>query len=334
MSEPRSESENPVIAAPTLQAGSAAHEPGLVAEPARPVGARPARAAADAAGRRLRLRAGVRDRRRRRAEAGRVRRDDHVAGLVAGRLRPLRAAVHPDVVARRRHLPHRRRPGRWRERRAALRPAQQLARQRQPRQGAPVAVAGQAEVRPEGLVGRPDRLRRQLRAGVDGVHDVRVRLRAPGRVGARRGLLGPGGHVARRRALQRRAGPRRPVRRGADGPDLREPGGAQRQRRSGLRGAWTSARRSPAWRWTTRRRSRSSSVVTPSASATVRSTRTRSVRSPRRARSRRRASAGRSPPAPAWAPTRSPAGSKVRGPTSRRRGTTATSTTCSTTTTS
>ena len=34
------------------------------------------------------------------------------------------------------------------ERRPALRPAQQLARQRQPRQGPPAAVAGQAEVRP------------------------------------------------------------------------------------------------------------------------------------------------------------------------------------------
>ena len=30
-----------------------------------------------------------------------------LAGLVAGRLRPLRAAVHPDGVAQRRHLPHR-----------------------------------------------------------------------------------------------------------------------------------------------------------------------------------------------------------------------------------
>ena len=50
------------------------------------------------------------------------------------------------------------------ERRAALRPAQQLARQREPRQGAPAALAGQAEVRPEDLLGRPAGLRRQLRA--------------------------------------------------------------------------------------------------------------------------------------------------------------------------
>ena len=90
-----------------------------------------------------------------------IERDDDVAGLVAGRLRPLRAALHPDDVARRRHVPHRRRPRRRRRRRAALRPAQQLARQREPRQGAPAALADQAEVRPEDLLGRPARLRRQ-----------------------------------------------------------------------------------------------------------------------------------------------------------------------------
>ena len=63
-----------------------------------------------------------------------------------------------------------RRPRRWRQRPAALRAAQQLARQREPRQGAPVALAGQAEVRPQDLLGRPDRLRRQLCLRVDGVH--------------------------------------------------------------------------------------------------------------------------------------------------------------------
>ena len=62
-----------------------------------------------------------------------------------------------------------------------------------------------------------------------GFTDVRLRLRARGRLGARRGLLGPGGHLARRRALQRRPGARQSVRRGADGPHLREPGRAERQ---------------------------------------------------------------------------------------------------------
>ena len=109
-----SESENPAIPAPDPQAAPAQVEPGLVAEPAEPAGPPPALAPVQPDGRGLRLRRGVQDPRRRGAEAGRHRGDDDVAGLVAGRLRPLRAALHPDDVARRRHLPHRRRPGRRR----------------------------------------------------------------------------------------------------------------------------------------------------------------------------------------------------------------------------
>ena len=56
----------------------------------------------------------------------------------------------------------------------------------EPRQGAPVAVADQAEVRPENLLGRPDDSRRQRRSGVDGIQDLRFRRRARGRLGARR----------------------------------------------------------------------------------------------------------------------------------------------------
>ena len=55
---------------------------------------------------------------------------------------------------------------------------QQLARQREPRQGPTVALADQAEVRPENLVGRSDGLHRQLCPGVDGIQDVRFRRRA------------------------------------------------------------------------------------------------------------------------------------------------------------
>ena len=43
-------------------------------------------------------------------------------------------------------------------------PLNSLAGQREPRQGAPAAVADQAEVRPETLLGRPDGPRRQRRA--------------------------------------------------------------------------------------------------------------------------------------------------------------------------
>ena len=57
-----SESENPAIPSPDAQAEPAADQPGLVAEPARPDGAPPALAQAEPAGRRLRLRRGVRRR--------------------------------------------------------------------------------------------------------------------------------------------------------------------------------------------------------------------------------------------------------------------------------
>ena len=70
-----------------------------------------------------------------------------------------------------------------------------------------------------------------------GLTDVRFRLRPQGRLGARRDLLGSGGHVARRRALQRRPRTRRHARCRPDGPDLRQPGGTQRQPRSCRLGA-------------------------------------------------------------------------------------------------
>ena len=138
--------------------------------------------------------------RRRGAEAGPRRADDEVAGLVAGRLRPLRPALHPHDVACRRHVPHRRRPRRRRRRPAALRSPQQLARQREPRQGAPAALAAQEEVRPEDLLGRPAGPGRQRGHGLDGVQDVRLRLRPARRLGARGHLLGSRGHLAGRRS--------------------------------------------------------------------------------------------------------------------------------------
>ena len=155
--------------------------------------------------------------------------DDGLAGVVAGRLWPLRGTDDPPGVARRGNLPHHRRPRRRRRRPAALRAAQLLAGQREPRQGAPALVADQAEVRPENLLGRPDGPRRQRRARVDGLQDVRFRRRPRRRLGARRALLGPRGHVAGRRALQRRTPAFRAAGRGADGPDLRQSGRAERQ---------------------------------------------------------------------------------------------------------
>ena len=206
-----SESENPVNPLPDSQAEPAEDEQGLVAESAGPLGAPPPLAPVQSDGRGLQLRGTVQVPRPRRAEAGPHRGDDHVAGLVAGRLRPLRPALHPHDVACRGHVPHRRRPRRRRRRPAALRAPQQLARQREPRQGAPAALADQEEVRPEDLLGRSAGPGRQRRHGIDGLQDVRLRLRPARRLGARGDLLGSRGHLAGRRALQRR--PRaRPVR--------------------------------------------------------------------------------------------------------------------------
>ena len=113
-------------------------------------------------------------------------------------------ALHPDGVAQRRHLPHRRRPRGRGVRHPTLCAPQQLARQCEPRQGAPAALADQAEIRQQDLLGRPDDPRRQLRAGVDGLQDLRLRRRARGRLGAGRGhLLGDRERVAWRQALHR-----------------------------------------------------------------------------------------------------------------------------------
>ena len=108
-------------------------------------------------------------------------------------------------------------------------PLNSLARQREPRQGAPAAVADQAEVWPEDLMGRPLDPGGQRRAGVDGVQDLRVRRRASGRLGAGGGLLGLGGQVAGGQAVLRRAGSRESARRRSDGADLRQPAGPERQ---------------------------------------------------------------------------------------------------------
>ena len=77
-----------------------------------------------------------------------------------------------------------RRPGRRWCGAAALRAPQQLARQRQPRQSPAPALAGQEAVRQEDLVGRSDDPRRECRARVDGLQDLRLRRWSRRRLGA------------------------------------------------------------------------------------------------------------------------------------------------------
>src|SRR6202011_1373444 len=107
---------------------------------------------------------------------------------------------------------------------------QQLAGQCEPRQGAPAAVADQAEIRPKNLLGRPDDSRRQRCPRVDGLQDLRFRRRPRGCLGARREhLLGPRRQVAGGRGPTRRPRSSKPSRRGANGSGLRAPGRTQRQ---------------------------------------------------------------------------------------------------------
>ena len=172
-------------------------QPRLVAPAAQRGHPPPARRAVQPHGGRLRLRRSLPDagprRRRRRPEGP----DDRLAGLVAGRLRPLRPPLHPHGLARRWHLPHPGRPRRRRHRQPALRPAQQLAGQRQPRQGPPPAVAHQAEIRQQAVLGRPVHPDRQRGAGVHGLQDLRFRRWPPRHLGARgRHQLGPGSRMA------------------------------------------------------------------------------------------------------------------------------------------
>ena len=83
---------------------------------------------------------------------------------------------------------------------AAVRAAQQLAGQREPRQGPPAAVADQAEVWPQDFLGRPDDPHRQRRARNDGLQDLRLRRRTRRCLGAgSRRVLGRREDLARRR---------------------------------------------------------------------------------------------------------------------------------------
>ena len=56
-------------------------------------------------------------------------------------------------------------------------------------QGPPLALADQAEVRPEDFLGRSVGLRRELRVGVDGAQNIRLRRWAGGRLRAAVGRL-------------------------------------------------------------------------------------------------------------------------------------------------
>jgi catalase-peroxidase len=118
-----------------------------------------------------------------------------------------------------------RRARRRRRRPAALRAAQQLARQRQPRQGAAAALARQAEVR-RASISWADLM---VLAGTVAMEDMG--FKTFGFAGGREDdwepelvYWGPEADMLGPRALRRRRQAAEPARRHADGPDLREPG--------------------------------------------------------------------------------------------------------------
>ena len=122
-------------------------EPGLVAEPVEPQDSSSELSHEQSHGRGVQLCRGIQETRPEGRKEGPLCADDRLAGLVAGRLRSLRAALHPDGVAQRRHIPHGRRPRGRGVRHPTPCAPQQLAGQREPRQGAPTALADQAEIR-------------------------------------------------------------------------------------------------------------------------------------------------------------------------------------------
>ena len=115
-------------------------------------------------------------------------------------------------------------------------PLNSLAGQRQPRQGAAPAVAGQAEVRPQSFLGRPPHPRRQCRHRIDG--RARFSASAAGArtstspsttfIGAPRRIGSVPGAKTR---IVEGTGVRRPAGRGPDGPDLRQSGRPRRRSR-------------------------------------------------------------------------------------------------------
>ena len=161
----------------------------LVAQGPEPRHPAPARQQDQPAGCRLRLSRGTQEARRRSTQEGCQGANDRQPGLVAGRLGPLRWPDDPHGLALGRHLPHRRWPWRRQHWQPALRADRLLARQRQPRQGAPPPLADQEEIRQQDFVGRPDYPRRHHGLRVDGPQDLRFRLRPRGHLASGEGHL-------------------------------------------------------------------------------------------------------------------------------------------------
>ena len=154
-----------------------------------------------------------------------------LAGLVARRLRPLRAALHPHDAG----TPQARTasptaaaaagPARSASRRSTAGPTTSTSTRRAGCSGRSSRSTAGRSPGPTCIIFTGNRALETMGFKTFGFGGGREDIWAP--AGGR--LLGPGDHVARRRALQRRSRARQPARRRADGPHLRQPGGPERQ---------------------------------------------------------------------------------------------------------
>ena len=197
----------------------------------------------------LRLRGGVRGARPRGAEARPRRADDDVAGLVAGRLRPLRAALHPHDA------------GTPPAPTASPTAAAAAARARSASRRSTAGPTTRTSTRRAGCSGRSSRsTARRSRGPTCSSSPATSRW---SRWGSRRSASASGapdiwepeeifwGPEDTWLGDERYSGDRElagPARRGADGPHLREPGGAERQPRPAGRRARHPRDVRAAWR--------------------------------------------------------------------------------------